>query len=180
MAESAHTKTLIVDAFKRLLGCEPFSKVSVGDICTEAGLNRKSFYYHFKDKYDLVNSSFDMEFSDYASKSLKTVEKSEGVIIIKCLCEHLHTNRSYYRKLLEIECQNSFSDYLREQIFIYFKKMGFDTSDFKTRFFSDAVFFSIKSWLLAKSSEKPEDFVFKLLRCIGIDNRKNQNNIHIK
>ena len=32
---------------------KPFDKISVIDICEGCGMNRKSFYYHFKDKYDL-------------------------------------------------------------------------------------------------------------------------------
>ena len=38
---------------KALMEERPFAKISVGDICERCGMNRKSFYYHFKDKYDL-------------------------------------------------------------------------------------------------------------------------------
>ena len=41
---------------------QSFEKISVSDICERCGMNRKSFYYHFKDKYDLVNWIFDTEF----------------------------------------------------------------------------------------------------------------------
>ena len=34
---------------------KPFEKVSVIDIAERAGLSRKSFYNHFRDKYDLIN-----------------------------------------------------------------------------------------------------------------------------
>lgn len=30
-------------------------KISVADIVENCGINRQTFYYHFKDKYDLVN-----------------------------------------------------------------------------------------------------------------------------
>lgn len=43
---------------KKLMEKKPFSKISVGDICEDCGMNRKSFYYHFRDKYDLVNWIF--------------------------------------------------------------------------------------------------------------------------
>ena len=36
---------------------KPFEKISVSDICETCGMNRKSFYYHFKDIYDLVEWS---------------------------------------------------------------------------------------------------------------------------
>ena len=42
--------------------CKSFAKISISDLCEECGLNRKSFYYHFKDKYDLVNWIFYVDF----------------------------------------------------------------------------------------------------------------------
>ena len=43
---------------KKLMRQRPFEKISVSDICNDCGINRKSFYYHFRDKYDLVNWIF--------------------------------------------------------------------------------------------------------------------------
>ncbi|MGM9640637.1 MAG: TetR/AcrR family transcriptional regulator, partial [Faecousia sp.] len=34
---------------KDLMNREPFAKISVGDICQACQMNRKSFYYHFRD-----------------------------------------------------------------------------------------------------------------------------------
>lgn len=34
----------------------------------KCGMNRKSFYYHFCDKYDLVNWIFDTEFSEIRNR----------------------------------------------------------------------------------------------------------------
>ena len=62
MAYSNITKTMMADAMKELMSEKPFAKISVGDICERCGMNRKSFYYHFKDKYDLVNWIFQTEF----------------------------------------------------------------------------------------------------------------------
>ena len=56
---------------KNLMRGRPFEKISVSDICVECGINRKSFYYHFRDKYDLVNWIFyvgfigEMDMSSY-------------------------------------------------------------------------------------------------------------------
>ena len=52
MAE--RTKLWIADAMKRLLVKKPLEKIFVTDICKEAEIERPTFYYHFKDKYDLM------------------------------------------------------------------------------------------------------------------------------
>jgi len=37
----------------------PFEKVTIGDVCEKAMVNRMTFYKHFKDKYDLLEQTID-------------------------------------------------------------------------------------------------------------------------
>ena len=60
MADSNITKRALASALKELMESTPFSKITVSDICAKCNMNRKSFYYHFKDKFDLVNWIFDV------------------------------------------------------------------------------------------------------------------------
>ena len=55
MPDSNITKRALAAALKELMETQPFARISVGDICQACDMSRKSFYYHFKDKYDLVN-----------------------------------------------------------------------------------------------------------------------------
>ena len=50
MADSNITKNALAASLKNLMREKPFEKISVSDICEACGMNRKSFYYHFKDK----------------------------------------------------------------------------------------------------------------------------------
>ena len=61
MADSNSTKSALADAMKKLMVCKSFAKISISDLCEECGLNRKSFYYHFKDIYDLLEWIFTNE-----------------------------------------------------------------------------------------------------------------------
>ena len=62
MAESNITKRALAVALKELVERRPFSKISIGDICEQSAISRKSFYNHYKDKYDLVNWIYYTEF----------------------------------------------------------------------------------------------------------------------
>jgi len=64
MSDSNITKKALAQALKGLMAEQPFSKISVGDICEECGMSRKSFYYHFKDKYDLTDYYFKQFFEN--------------------------------------------------------------------------------------------------------------------
>lgn len=48
------TKRAISAALKQLLRKKRLNKITVSDIANECGINRQTFYYHFRDIYDLV------------------------------------------------------------------------------------------------------------------------------
>ena len=51
------TKRALEQSLKNLLAYNPLTKITVGDIADDCGINRMTFYYHFKDIYDLVEWS---------------------------------------------------------------------------------------------------------------------------
>ena len=55
MSESIITKKALSEGLKELMKHKSFSKISIADITQQCGLNRQTFYYHFQDKYELLN-----------------------------------------------------------------------------------------------------------------------------
>ena len=64
------TRTAILDACISLIQEKDFQKITVHEIVKEADINRGTFYLHFEDKYDMMNS-FENEM----------IEKIEKVIV---------------------------------------------------------------------------------------------------
>lgn len=54
MPVSQITKRAIEQSLKNLLLKKPLTKITINDIAEDCGINRMTFYYHFKDIYDLV------------------------------------------------------------------------------------------------------------------------------
>ena len=48
------TKRALEQSLKNLLQQKPLSKITISDITEDCGISRMTFYYHFKDLYDLV------------------------------------------------------------------------------------------------------------------------------
>jgi probable dihydroxyacetone kinase regulator len=48
------TKRMLAESFKKIMERKPLTKITVSDIAKECGVNRATFYYHFKDLYDLI------------------------------------------------------------------------------------------------------------------------------
>lgn len=51
------TKRALEQSLKNLLLKKPLTKITINDIADDCGINRMTFYYHFKDIYDLVEWS---------------------------------------------------------------------------------------------------------------------------
>ncbi len=51
------TKRALEASLKNLLLKKPLSKITISDITEDCGINRMTFYYHFRDIYDLVEWS---------------------------------------------------------------------------------------------------------------------------
>ena len=51
---SNFTKKALENTLKKLLMQKPLNKITIQDIADDCGINRMTFYYHFKDIYDLV------------------------------------------------------------------------------------------------------------------------------
>ncbi len=166
------TKQALAASLRELMEEAPFDKINVAHICERCGMNRKTFYYHFKDKYDLVNWIFDTEFISLASTSLSSDSYQEQWDFIEKACRYFYENRSFYQKALQIKGQNSFSDHYTE----YFEPilrshlshlLGDEQVDeFAVNFFADAMLCAMKRWLLAKNCMPPEQFVSHAKRLV--------------
>ena len=113
MADSNITKRALAAALKSLLAERPFAKVSVREICEACGMSRKSFYYHFKDKYELLNWIFETEF---VARVQQTQGERNAWELLNDLCCYFYDNRDFYRRAFAVQGQNSFRDYFREVI----------------------------------------------------------------
>lgn len=172
MADSNITKHALAAALQELMTELPFEKINVAQICERCNMNRKSFYYHFKDKYDLVNWIFDTEFIALIRDERLEVSYDKHWALIEKACHYFYQNHNFYRKALQIKGQNSFSDHFREYIRpLLVDRLTFTLGDipvdeFTIGFLSDAAICAIERWLLAKDCMPPEQFVAKIKNLI--------------
>jgi probable dihydroxyacetone kinase regulator len=112
VADANITKGSLARAMKQLMSEKSFAKISITDICDLCGMNRKSFYYHFKDKYDLMNWIFYTEFIVMVSNG----SYENGWDLLEAVCELLYKDKGFYRAALRTEGQNSFREFILESM----------------------------------------------------------------
>lgn len=171
VADSYITKRALATALRELMDELPFDKIQVAHICERCNMNRKSFYYHFKDKYDLLNWIFDTEIITFIRHLDKVESFEQRTEILQDICDYFYKNRNFYRKALKIEGQNSFSEHLREYVTPIIRSrivylLGDGEDDFALNFYLDAGICAIERWLLDRDCMPPDQFVEKLLCLI--------------
>lgn len=175
MADSVTTKRALACALQALMEETSFEKISVAHICERCGMHRKSFYYHFRDKFDLMNWIFDMDFIPVISVDLSS---SQGrLTFFEQACNCFYENRRFYRKALLVKGQNSFTEHFRECLQPILRKRledvmaGDEADDFSVDFYTDACLGAIERWLLDKECMRPEQFLEKMWRLIQTGTR---------
>ncbi len=58
---SDRTKKTLAESLKKIMKQKPLNKISIRELVEDCALNRQTFYYHFKDIYDLVEWMFEQE-----------------------------------------------------------------------------------------------------------------------
>lgn len=58
---SFNTKKMLADTLVSILKKKPLSKISISEIVSTCQINRKTFYYHFADIYELLEWHFTQE-----------------------------------------------------------------------------------------------------------------------
>ncbi len=166
MSYSSITKRAYASALRELMQETPFEKITVAQICEKNDLSRKSFYYHFRDKYDLVTWIFDEDFIRIIKKQPATTWE-----FMDLLCNYFYENRDFYQKVLKIEGQNSFSAHFEEVLSPLIGNRlqtifaGENLHPICIDFITDGLLCSIKRWLLDRNCIPPDQYV-SILRSL--------------
>lgn len=101
------TKRAMEASLKNLLLKKPLSKITINDITEDCGISRMTFYYHFKDIYDLVEWSC-LEDAKRALEGKKTYETwQQGILqIFEAVLENKPFIINVYRSVSREHVEN--------------------------------------------------------------------------
>lgn len=109
------TKRALEASLKNLLLKKPLDKITINDITEDCGINRMTFYYHFKDIYDLIEWCC-VEDAKKALEGKKTYDTwQQGFLQI---FEAVLDNKPFIL--------NVYRSVSREQVEIYLYKLTYD------------------------------------------------------
>ena len=112
---SQMTKRALEASLKELLCLKPLDKITVSDLTDHCGVNRMTFYYHFKDIYDLIEWAFEEEASRILEGKKDYDTWQQGYLRI---FEDLNANKPFI--------MNVYRSISREQLENYLYRLTYD------------------------------------------------------
>lgn len=127
---SDHTKNILAITLKHYLELKPLNKIAVSDIVKSCDINRQTFYYHFKDIYELLSWMYIKEGEDYNQRcpALK-MQFSDGQVtgnwrdITFCMLDYLEKNSAVCQHVVSSEGRSYFEDFLYQNIYAHMKEL---------------------------------------------------------
>lgn len=167
------TKRALEQSLKNLLLKKPLTKITINDIAEECGINRMTFYYHFKDIYDLVEWSC-LEDAKRALDEKKTYDTwQQGLLqIFEAVQENkpfiLNVYRCVYREQVEKYLQPLVDHLLLDVINEESGGMTVREEDkqFIAQVYSYIFIGLMLDWIKDDMREEPQKIVEKLARLI--------------
>ena len=114
------TKRALAAALKRMMEKKPLSKITVTDLARECGINRHTFYYHFRDMYDLVQWIFLSE-TEYALEQIKREESwQQGM---KWMFDYALENKKFVMATFRSASREHLTSFLVQQIYTLIREV---------------------------------------------------------
>lgn len=108
MANSNITKKALASSLKELGSTKILDKITVADITEHCGVNRQTFYYHFDDKYELLNWIYTEELFKPLTKDLNFFNWGDKLVE---LFKYMKNKKSFFMNTIK-SSNNFFADYM--------------------------------------------------------------------
>ncbi len=149
----------IADKMRELMKHKPIDKIRVTEICKAADIERPTFYYHFKDKYDLVAWMF---FQEAYDTDIVSVESAAGAM------SRMKNDMVFYKRAYEDSSQNALWHYMLEYFVRRYselakEKLGTEILDtqlaYSIRFYCMGAVGMTREWVLEDNITSAETVV---------------------
>ena len=106
-------KYALAQSLKKLLSTRKLDKITVKDIAEDCGVNRQTFYYYFRDIYDLL----EWNFCDATERLIRSgLDHGDWRSGVKAVTEYLQENRTLVWNAYHSISHDSVSEFLKRTL----------------------------------------------------------------
>ena len=164
MAE--RTKLWIADRMKELMKYKPINRIRTTEICKAAQIERSTFYYHFRDKYDLLAWIFYHSAENTDVIDLKSAAENMKVMKSNMLFFHRAYEDTSQNALWQYMCGYFIDEYTKAAK----RKLNSDRLDaqllFSIRLYCYGAVSMAKEWILSDNAVSAETVVSMMFQSM--------------
>lgn len=167
------TKRAFASSLKKMLAKRPLEKIRVIDITEDCGVNRQTFYYHFKDIYDLL----EWVYTNEATKALggkKTYETwKQG---FKQIFQYILNNKEFVLSTFNSVSREYLERYLYNEVYLLLigvveeKAKGIPVREKDKSFIADFYKYAfvgiVLDWIRTGMKEEADEIIERLDKLI--------------
>ena len=165
------TKYALAQSLRKLLKERPLDKITVKDLVEDCGVNRQTFYYHFQDKYDLINWYFDRILLESFQHMGEGKTAYEGLVN---KFHYIEEEKLFFKAAFRNDDQNCLRDHDFELIREFYKnqieeKSGKTMSEhlqFQLEMYCQGSIYMTVQWVLGEMKESPENLAHALAQSM--------------
>ncbi|MGN0479061.1 MAG: TetR/AcrR family transcriptional regulator C-terminal domain-containing protein [Hominenteromicrobium sp.] len=172
------TDRRIRDCFLSALSEKELSEITVQEICAQAGINRSSFYLHYKDVYDVLDAmSYEagktvMEDIAKADVQSPYFFSEEYVLVI---LRHVRENAVFYRAYLSgvgmADIEKGYRTLFETVFKPYFRQLGIESEhrmEYYFAFVKSGFLAVVRQWLDYGCAETPGELADIIMQSLPV------------
>ena len=161
------TKKKLAGALKELMQNSTFEKITVSDITEKCNMHRQTFYYHFQDRYELLDWIFQKEIIEPFQDNISSDNLQEKFFN---LFETMAASKKFYQNALQTSSDDLIiyiSKIASDQYMNIFKSISEENSAdaddaIMAEFFGYGICGVVMSWALRGMKEPPKAMTQRL------------------
>lgn len=157
------TKTALAASLKHFMQKKPLGKITVSEIIADCNVNRKTFYYHFQDIYDLLKWMLEQEAIEVVKRFDLLIDFEDAIrFVIGYVTENAHILNCAYdgmgRDELKRFFYHDFVSLTRQVVNDTERRCGLSVDEDFKRFLNDFLTEAIAGLLVSgfKEHRKPD------------------------
>ena len=166
-------KKALSDSLKESLTKKSLNKITINEIVKKCGVNRQTFYYHFKDIYDLLEWTLNVNIKNYEEEL--TVSDLDPI-------EYAYTSLLRNKKIILNAYSSADSRWINNYLIRVFEdliikifedngiheKLSKENEDFLIRFYSNGLAGIVIVWIENGMSDEYSDDLLKINQLIDL------------
>lgn len=152
MSNANITRNLIITNVKAAMEKKPLDKIQVREITQSCGINRNTFYYHFKDKYEILETIYEVEL---LPKIAPLLTRKRWVESLAVLTDEMKQAQAFYTHAMFTKDGLSLADmltrtyrrFLLEEATAYAGALEYHKREIIVRFYSHAIIGMLCDWV---------------------------------